>query len=228
MNTTLAPARQGIRRWAAATAMALSLGMGPGLATTAEAQWTLAATPMGETGGGAIVATVEWSPITKGAVARVYQQRLAMYTRVGGPGTNLCSLKLLGLERAALQQLIDREIALREARRLQLDVTLAEVRARLAAMPALQENGRYIGEARALELLARHQPWLPREAVLEEFRRDLVRERLEDHVTRGIPARERCRCTRPSSHGRAAWRASRCIPRSCRRSSARRASWSWR
>jgi hypothetical protein len=156
-----------------------------------EHRTVVAAAPSAQAGNDVIVATVEGIPIAKAAVARAYRQRLALYVRAGGPGSAPISLKFLGLERGALQQLVDHQIALREARRLQIEMTPADVRARLATVPAFLENGRYIGEARAIELLARHQPWLRREAVLDEFRRDLVIERLEATVTRGLSGPER-------------------------------------
>jgi hypothetical protein len=163
------------------------VGLSAGMTVTAEAQDPRRA-QMGATVGSQIsltIATVDGTPITKAAVARVYRESLAPYRRSGG--TDLFTLKALRLEQRAVQVLIDKEIGLREARRLRIDVTLAEVRGRLAALPALQENGRYIGESRTLDRLAPHRPELPREALLEDFRRDMVIERLEAHVGRGVP-----------------------------------------
>jgi hypothetical protein len=143
-----------------------------------------------DAGGAAVVATVDGIPITKAAVARAYRQRLAPYL-TAGPVRAPIYLKFLPLDVAAVQDLIDHQIALGEVRRLGIDVTPADVHARLATMPLFLEGGSYIGEARAVEVLAKHYAWLPREAVFEHFRLELAIERLEAFVTRGLAAQDR-------------------------------------
>jgi hypothetical protein len=156
-------------------------------ASARERRPAVAAAPSARAGYDPVVATVNGVPIPKRAVARAYRQSLELHTRIGS-GTAQIFLELRGLEHAAVSQLVDHQIALAEARRLGIDVTLADVHAWLATQPPFLQNGEYVGEARALEVLARRHPDLRREDVLEAYRRDLVIERLEAIVTRGLPA----------------------------------------
>ncbi len=50
-------------------------------------------------------------------------------------------LKQLGIEQQILQQMVDERAALAEAERLGIKVSDEEVRQRIFAMPAFQENG---------------------------------------------------------------------------------------
>ena len=168
-------------RWTATATLAL--GLTTGVAAIAAAQRTAA----GPSGPDAIVAMVEVSPITKRTVARAYAQRLQTYAPKGP--VDLLAVKLLGLERFVLQDLVNREVALLEAHRLGLDATPDEARALLPTLPVFLEHGRYVGEARVDEILGRQQPALTRAAFLEEIRRGLAIERLDAHVTRGAGAR---------------------------------------
>ena len=56
-------------------------------------------------------------------------------------------LKQMGIDRRILQQLIDEEAGLAEARRLGITTSDEEVRTRILALPAFQENGQFIGDA---------------------------------------------------------------------------------
>ncbi len=62
-------------------------------------------------------------------------------------------LKQLGVEQQILQQMVDEQAALAEADRLGISVSDEEVRQRIFATPAFQENGAFIGEARYQQLL---------------------------------------------------------------------------
>ena len=56
-------------------------------------------------------------------------------------------LQQLGIDQRIVQQLIEEEAALAEARRQGITASDAEVRARILALPAFQENGHFIGNA---------------------------------------------------------------------------------
>ena len=62
-------------------------------------------------------------------------------------------LKQLGIEQQILQQMVDERAALAEAERLGITVSDEEVRQRIFAIPAFQENGAFIGEQRYQQLL---------------------------------------------------------------------------
>ena len=63
-------------------------------------------------------------------------------------------LKQLGVEQQILQQMVDERAALAEAERLGIRSSDEEVRQRILAIPAFQENGAFIGEERYQQLLA--------------------------------------------------------------------------
>ena len=67
-------------------------------------------------------------------------------------------LKQLGVEQQILQQMVDERAALAEAERLGITVSDEEVRQRIFAIPAFQENGAFIGEQRYQQLLRMQRP----------------------------------------------------------------------
>ena len=54
--------------------------------------------------------------------------------------------------------MIEEEAALAEARRLGITASDEEVRARILALPAFQENGQFIGDERYRQLLQMQNP----------------------------------------------------------------------
>ncbi len=56
-------------------------------------------------------------------------------------------LKQLGIDQRVVQQMIEEETAMAEASRLGITASDAEVQQRILAIPAFQENGRFIGTA---------------------------------------------------------------------------------
>ena len=67
-------------------------------------------------------------------------------------------LKQLGIDQRIVQQMIEEETALAEASRLGITATDEEVRARIATMPGLQENGQFMGEQRYAQILQMQNP----------------------------------------------------------------------
>ena len=55
-------------------------------------------------------------------------------------------LKQLGIDQRIVQQMIEEEAALAEAERLGISASDEEVRERILALPAFQENGHFIGD----------------------------------------------------------------------------------
>ena len=86
---------------------------------------------------------------------RTYQAQLQAYRSAYGGNMNEQLLKQLGIDQQILQQMVDERAALAEAERLGIKVSDEEVRQRIFAIPAFQENGGFIGEA-ALPAAAAH------------------------------------------------------------------------
>ena len=62
-------------------------------------------------------------------------------------------LRQLGVDQQVLTQMIDEQVALIEAERHGIRVSDEELAQQIFAIPGLQENGRFIGEARYEQLL---------------------------------------------------------------------------
>ena len=92
-----------------------------------------------------VVASVDGRDITVGRFRRVYQQQMQAYRNAYGGNMDERLLKQLGIDQRIVQQLIEEEAALAEAKRQGLTASDAEVRARILAIPAFQENGQFIG-----------------------------------------------------------------------------------
>ena len=101
-----------------------------------------------------VVASVEGRNITVGRFRRQYQQQMQAYRSAYGGNVDEKMLKQLGIDQRIVQQMIEEETALVEARRLGISATDEEVRARISALPAFQENGHFIGEERYRQLRA--------------------------------------------------------------------------
>ena len=138
-----------------------------------------------------VVASVDGQDITVGQFRRIYQQQMQAYRRAYGGSIDERLLKQMGIDRRILQQLIDEQAGLAEARRLGISTSDEEVRARILALPAFQENGQFIGEARYQQLLQMSDP--PRRAseFEEEVRRSLTLSKLQGALTDWMTVRRR-------------------------------------
>ncbi len=92
-------------------------------------------------------------------------------------------LKQLGIDQRIVQQLIEEEAALAEAKRQGLTASDAEVRARILAIPAFQENGHFIGNARYAQILSMQNPPINPSEFEEEVRRSVMLEKLQGALT---------------------------------------------
>src|ERR1043165_9938869 len=127
---------------------------------------------------GDTIARVEGQEITTGEFRRTYQAQLQAYRSAYGANMSDQLLKQLGIEQQILQQMVDERAALAEAERLGIKVSDEEVRQRIFAMPAFQENGGFIGETRYRQLLQMQRP-------------PPTPSGLEDNGRRGLPAEKR-------------------------------------
>jgi peptidyl-prolyl cis-trans isomerase D len=129
------------------------------------------------------VAVVEGHEITSGEFRRTYQAQLQAYRSAYGNNMSEQLLKQLGIDQQILQQMVDERAALAEADRLGITVSDDEVRQRILSMPAFQDNGAFIGEARYQQLLRMQRPPLTSAEFEDNVRRGLSVEKLRASVT---------------------------------------------
>jgi len=129
------------------------------------------------------IAKVEGHEITAGEFRRTYQAQLQAYRSAYGANLNDQLLRQLGIEQQILQQMVDERAALAEAERLGITVSDEEVRQRIFAMPAFQENGGFIGEQRYQQLLRMQRPPMMPSEFETNVRRGLTVEKLRASLT---------------------------------------------
>jgi peptidyl-prolyl cis-trans isomerase D len=129
------------------------------------------------------IAKVEGHEITAGEFRRTYQAQLQAYRSAYGANMNDQLLKQLGIEQQILQQMVDERAALAEAERLGITISDEEVRQRIFAMPAFQENGGFIGEQRYQQLLRMQRPPMMPSEFETNVRRGLTVEKLRASLT---------------------------------------------
>ncbi|MEP6915394.1 MAG: peptidyl-prolyl cis-trans isomerase [Acidobacteriota bacterium] len=130
-----------------------------------------------------VVASVEGREITAGRFRRLYQQQMQMYRSAYGGNVDEKMLKQLGIDQRIVQQMIEEETGLAEAKRLGISSTDEEVRARIAALPAFQENGHFMGEDRYRQLLQMQNPPLTPSDFEDEVRRTVALAKLRGALT---------------------------------------------
>ncbi len=140
---------------------------------------------MGAAGAGSrdVVASVDGRQITVGQFRKVYNQQIQAYRRSYGGSIDERLLKQMGIDRRILQQLIDEEAGLAEARRLGIATSDEEVRVRILALPAFQENGQFIGDERYRQLLQMADPPRRPSEFEEEVRRSMTLSKLQGALT---------------------------------------------
>jgi peptidyl-prolyl cis-trans isomerase D len=129
------------------------------------------------------IATVNGHDISAEEFRRTYDAQLQAYRSAYGSNVSEQLLKQLGIDQQILQQLVDERASLAEAERLGIRVSDEEVRLRILALPAFQENGHFIGEQRYLQLLRAQRPPLAPADFENGVRRSLTLEKLRASLT---------------------------------------------
>ena len=129
------------------------------------------------------IAVVEGHEITSGEFRRTYTAQLQAYRSAYGGQMSDQLLKQLGIEQQILQQMVDEQASLAEADRLGIQVSDDEVRQRIFAIPAFQENGHFIGDQRYQQLLRLQRPPLAPSDFENGIRRSLTVEKLRASLT---------------------------------------------
>jgi peptidyl-prolyl cis-trans isomerase D len=137
-----------------------------------------------------VVASVEGREITAAQFRRVYQQQMQQYRQSYGAQIDERLLKQLGIDQRIVQQMIQEEASLAEAKRLGIGASDAEVRERILALPAFQENGQFIGDERYRQLLRMQTPPMRPDEFEDQVRRSIISEKLQAAVTGWITVPE--------------------------------------
>jgi peptidyl-prolyl cis-trans isomerase D len=132
---------------------------------------------------GDTIASVEGRVITSGDFRRTYQAQLQAYRSAYGGNMSEQLLKQLGIEQQILQSMVDEQASVAEAGRVGIQVSDEEVRQRILAIPAFQDNGHFIGDQRYQQLLRMQRPPLTPADFEEGIRRSLTVEKLRASLT---------------------------------------------
>jgi peptidyl-prolyl cis-trans isomerase D len=130
-----------------------------------------------------VLADVNGSPITVGTFTRRYAAQMNAYRQAYGGQMNEQLLRQLGIDRQIVQQLVDEEAMVADARRQGITVSDDEVRERILNMPAFQEGGRFIGEQRYRQVLQFNNPPFTTTEFEDNLRRALMIEKLRTAVS---------------------------------------------
>jgi peptidyl-prolyl cis-trans isomerase D len=130
-----------------------------------------------------VVATVDGHDITAAEFRRVYQQQMQQYRQSYGANMDERLLKQLGIDQRIVQQMIQEEATLAEAKRLGIRASDAEVRERILSLPAFQENGQFIGDQRYRQLLQMQNPPMRPSDFEDQVRRSIAAEKLQAALT---------------------------------------------
>ena len=130
-----------------------------------------------------VVATVDGHDIRGLDFQRRYQSQIQSYQQAYGAGVNEQLLRQLGIDQQILQQMVDEQAALTEAERQGIRVSDDELAQQIFAIPALQENGRFIGEQRYEQLLGSQYPPMTKSDFEENLRRSMMIDKLRSALT---------------------------------------------
>ena len=130
-----------------------------------------------------VVASVDDREITVARFRRAYQQQMQAYRAAYGAQMDERLLRQLGIDQRIVQQMIEEEAALAEAAKLGISASDEEVRERILALPAFQENGRFIGDQRYRQMLQSQNPPMRPADFEEQVRRGITVEKLQGALT---------------------------------------------
>jgi peptidyl-prolyl cis-trans isomerase D len=126
---------------------------------------------------------VNGQEISAAEFRRVYQQQIQAYRQSYGANVDERLLKQLGIDQRIVQQMVEEQAALSEAKRLGITASDAEVRERILALPAFQENGQFIGDQRYRQVLQMQNPPMRTDEFEDEVRRSIMTEKLQAALT---------------------------------------------
>ena len=130
-----------------------------------------------------VIAEVGGHQLKAGDFQQRYVSQINAYRSQFGGNLSPQLLRQLGVEQQVLRQMIEEQIAVMEADRNGISVSDDELAQQIFSMPGLQENGRFIGEARYEQLLQGLTPPLTKSQFEESVRRSLLLEKLRAALT---------------------------------------------
>ena len=130
-----------------------------------------------------VVAEVGGHQLKAGEFQQRYLAQVNAYRAQFGGSINAQLLRQLGVEQQVLRQMIEEQIALMEADRNGITVSDDELAQQIFSLPGLQENGRFIGEARYEQLLQSQTPPMSKSQFEESLRRSMVLDKLRGALT---------------------------------------------
>lgn len=132
---------------------------------------------------GEVIASVQGRQVTAGDFRRRYVSQVQAYQGAYGANVSEQLLRQLGIERQILQQMVDEQAALAEADRQGIRVSDEELVAQIFAIPAFQENGRFIGEQRYELILRSQRPPMTKADFEENLRKTMMIDKLRAALT---------------------------------------------
>ena len=138
---------------------------------------------VGAAGPHEVIAKVGGHDLTAGDYQQRYQQQVQAYRQQFGGSINDQLLRQLGIDQQILSQMIDEQVALIEADRHNIRVSDDELAQQIFAIPGLQENGKFIGEARYRQLLASQNPPISQSDFEESLRKSMLIDKLRAALT---------------------------------------------
>ncbi|MDQ3419129.1 MAG: peptidyl-prolyl cis-trans isomerase [Acidobacteriota bacterium] len=132
------------------------------------------------------LATVEGSDVTVGQFRKAYARQMEAYRSAYGANMDERLLRQLQIDQRIVQQLVEEEVSIAEARRLGISATDEEVKGRILAIPSFQENGQFIGYGRYRQMLQMQNPPVRESDFEEQVRRSITVEKLQAALTNWI------------------------------------------
>ena len=132
---------------------------------------------------GEVIAEVNGQELTAGEFQRRYATQVQAYRTAYGANINAQMLKQLGIEQQILQQMVDEQAALAEAQRQGIRVSDEELAQQIVAIPGLQENGKFVGEATYERILQSQNPPMTKSEFEENLRRSMMIDKLRAALT---------------------------------------------
>ena len=130
-----------------------------------------------------VVAEVEGREVTAGQFQRRFQSQMQAYQQAYGGQMNAQLLRQLGIENQILQQMVDEQAALAEAERQGIRVSDEELAAQIFAIPAFQENGRFVGEQRYELILRSQRPPMTKGEFEDNLRKSMMIDKFRAALT---------------------------------------------
>ena len=130
-----------------------------------------------------VVADIEGREITAAQYQQRYLNQIRAYQGAYGGNVTEQLLRQLGVDQQILQQMVDEQAALTEAERQGIRVSDEELAQQIFSIPGLQENGRFIGEARYEQVLRSQNPPLTKATFEDNLRRSMMVDKLRAALT---------------------------------------------